>query len=208
MNPKIKKWIAQGEGQQLDFKQSVSSASKISRTMVSFANTRGGRLLIGIRDNKTISGVESEDEIYMLDLAAHFFCRPEIYPEITEHEAEGKVILEAYIPEGKDKPYYSKDEDGKWWVYVRSGDQSLLASKTTVDFLKRKYSDEPTKLEMGRLEKDILLFISEREKTTLADICNRFNLGRRRVSRILVDLMALDVVRSHTVEKTEFYTGV
>lgn len=200
--------ISDGEGQQLDFKQALNSASKISKTMVSFANTRGGTLLIGVRDNRTISGIESEDEIYMLDMAAHFFCKPEIYPEITEHEVEGKVILEAYIPEGEHKPYYSRDEEDRWWVYVRSGDKSLLASKTTVDFLKRKYSDESTLLEMGKLEKDILAFIAEREKSTLGDICKRFNLGRRRVSRILVDLMALDVVRSHTVEKTEFYTGV
>lgn len=208
MNAKIKKYLQAGEGVQLDFKQSVSSAAKIAKTMVSFANTRGGILLIGVRDNKSISGIESEDEKYMLDLAGSFYCKPEIIPLITEHIIDGKTILEAEIPNGENKPYYAKGEDGKWWVYVRAEDKSLLASKTTVDFLHRKYSDVETLLEMGKLEKLILEFISSKEKTTLNEICKKFNLGRRRVSRILVDLMSLDVVRSHTIEKVEFYTSV
>ncbi|MCC7298375.1 MAG: ATP-binding protein, partial [Bacteroidia bacterium] len=139
MNAKIKKYVQAGEGVQLDFKQSVSSAAKIAKTMVSFANTRGGILLIGVRDNKSISGIESEDEKYMLDLAGSFYCKPEIVPLITEHIIDGKTILEAEIPNGENKPYYAKGEDGKWWVYVRAEDKSLLASKTTVDFLHRKY---------------------------------------------------------------------
>jgi len=208
VNAKIKKYLQAGEGVQLDFKQSVSSAAKIAKTMVSFANTRGGILLIGVRDNKSISGIESEDEKYMLDLAGSFYCKPEIIPLITEHIIDGKTILEAEIPNGENKPYYAKGEDGKWWVYVRAEDKSLLASKTTVDFLHRKYSDVETLLEMGKLEKLILEFISSKEKTTLNEICKKFNLGRRRVSRILVDLMSLDVVRSHTIEKVEFYTSV
>lgn len=208
MNLKIKKYLQQGEGVSLDFKQSLSSAAKIAKTMVSFANTRGGVLLIGVRDNRSIAGIESEDERYMLEMAGSFYCKPEITPLITEHVVEGKTILEAEIPEGNEKPYYAKGEDGKWWVYVRSEDKSLLASKTTVDFLHRKYSDINTQLEMGRLEKEILAFITEREKTSIRDICKRFNLGRRRVSRILVDLMSLDVVRSFAFEKTEFYAAV
>lgn len=208
MNLRIKKYIQEGEGLTLDFKQQLSSAVKIAKTMVSFANTRGGTLLIGVRDNRSISGIESEDEKYMLELAGSFYCRPEIVPQIQEHVVDGKVILEAVIAEGAMKPYHAKDENGKWWVYVRAADQSLLASKTTVDFLKRKYSHEGTFLQIGNLEKDILKYISEREKTTLREICKRFNLGRRRVSRILVDLMSLNVIRSHTFEKTEFYTAV
>jgi predicted HTH transcriptional regulator len=208
VNLKIKKYLTEGEGLQLDYKQTVSSAAKIAKTMVSFANTRGGVLLIGIRDNKTVSGVKSEDEKYMLDMAASFYCKPEIPIEIIEHVVEGKLVLEAIVKEGIHKPYYSKDEEGKWWVYVRAADESLLASKTTVDFLRRKYSEEPTQIQIGKLEKGILEFLVFHEKTTLNQICKRFNIGRRRASGIVVNLMAIDLVRSHTFEKQEFYTAV
>jgi len=208
MNPALRKYLKEGEGTTLDFKQSVSSAGKIAKTMVSFANTRGGVLLMGVRDNRTLCGVRSEDEKFVLDMAAHFYCRPELEIEIIEHEAEGKTLLEVKVPDGSDKPYYAKDEDGKWWVYVRVNDKSLLASKTTVDFLKRQQQNRENPVPMGHIERGILDYLSKNERITMAQICKMFNVSRRRASRTLVNLMSLDVVRSHTTEKTEYYTGV
>lgn len=208
MNKELKKYLLQEEGISLDFKQSVSSAAKIAKTMVSFANTRGGTLLIGVRDNKSISGVHSEDEKYLLDMAAHFYCKPELQISIKEHDVTGKTVLEVIVPEGIHKPYYAKDEEGKWWVYVRAADKSLLASKTTVDFLKRQSEQRPVNVEFGKIEQGILQYLTTNERITMAQICKMFNISRRRASRILVNLMSLDVIRSHTTEKVEFYTGV
>jgi predicted HTH transcriptional regulator len=208
MNNRLRQYLKSEESTTLDFKQTVNSAAKIAKAMVSFANTKGGVLLIGIRDNKSICGVRSEEEKYMLDMAASFYCRPEINIDVQEHEAEGKIVLEVNVPEGGHKPYYAKDEEGKWWVYVRVNDKSLLASKTTVDFLRRQTSQRPTHIEFGHIEKGILEHLSKNERITMAEICHRFNISRRRATRILVNLMSLDVVRSHTTEKTEYYTGV
>ena len=208
MNNRLRQYLKSGESVTLDFKQTVNSAAKIAKAMVSFANTRGGVLLIGVRDNKSICGVRSEEEKYMLDMAASFYCRPEINIDIQEHQADGKVVLEVNVPDGPNKPYYAKDEEGKWWVYVRVNDKSLLASKTTVDFLKRQSSQRPTTMEFGHIEKGILEHLSKNERITMAEICHKLNISRRRATRILVNLMSLDVVRSHTTEKTEYYTGV
>ena len=59
--------IDQGEHQQQDFKFEVSDSKKIARTLSAFANTDGGRLLIGVKDNGHISGIKSEEEYYMID---------------------------------------------------------------------------------------------------------------------------------------------
>lgn len=69
---KITRLIASGESETLDFKQTISDASKIAKTLVAFANNKGGTLLIGVRDNGSISGIRSEDEKYMLELAGTF----------------------------------------------------------------------------------------------------------------------------------------
>ena len=55
--------IAQGEGVRLEFKRSISAAHRIARTLVAFANTSGGTLLIGVADNGTIVGVSSATPI-------------------------------------------------------------------------------------------------------------------------------------------------
>jgi predicted HTH transcriptional regulator len=59
MDHNLKKLIAGGENQQLDFKFCVSDSRKIARTLAAFANSDGGRLLIGVKDNGSIAGISS-----------------------------------------------------------------------------------------------------------------------------------------------------
>ncbi len=198
--------IQRGENETLDFKQEISSASKIAKTIVSFANRKGGRLLIGVRDNKSIAGIRTEDEKYMLGLASDFFCKPTIELQIIEHIMEGKIVLEAIIPEGKEKPYFAKGEDGKWWVYVRVKDKSLLASKIVVDVLKRETSQKSTFIKYTSKEEALLNYLSKNERITLKQYCKMLNISRWRASKILVNLISTGIIRSHTTEKTEFYT--
>ena len=67
----IKTLIAEGEHQQLDFKFEISDASKIARSLVAFANTDGGKLLIGVKDNGVIRGIRSDEEKYMLEKTSY-----------------------------------------------------------------------------------------------------------------------------------------
>ena len=76
--------IAEGEHQQQDFKFEISDARKIAKTLSAFANTDGGRLLIGVKDNGKIAGVRSEEEKYMIEAAAQLYCIPEV--EYTEDD--------------------------------------------------------------------------------------------------------------------------
>ena len=59
--------IAEGEHQRQDFKFEISDARKIAKTLSAFANTDGGRLLIGVKDNGKIAGVRSDEEQYMIE---------------------------------------------------------------------------------------------------------------------------------------------
>jgi len=206
MQPHILKMLIKGEDDTLDFKQTISNASKIAKTMCAFANHKGGTLLVGIRDNKTVAGVKSEDEKYMLDLAASFYCKPEVKIDLEEWEIEGKLIIECRVHQGKDKPYYSKDEEGNWWVYIRVNDKSLLASKIVVDVLRRQNETNGTLINYSSKEKALLEFLSNNERITLKQYTKMLNISRYRASRILVNLISAGIIRSHTYEKTEFYT--
>jgi predicted HTH transcriptional regulator len=206
MQQHILKMLIKGEDETLDFKQTISSASKIAKTMVSFANHKGGTLLVGIRDNKTVAGVRSEDEKYMLDLAASFYCKPEVEIKIEEWEIEGKLVIECTIPESKNKPHYAKDEDGNWWVYIRVNDKSLLASKVVVDVLKRQSQNKGTIINYSSKEKALFDYLDKNERITLKQYSKMLNLSRYRASKILVNLISTGLIRNHTTEKTEFYT--
>lgn len=205
-NEQLLRLIERGESETVDFKQTISDASRIAKTMVSFANHKGGKLLIGVKDNKQIAGVRSEDEIYMIDLAAGFYCKPELKITYEEWELGGKAVIVANIPEGKDKPYSAKDDQGKWWVYIRVKDQSLLASKVVVDVLKRQRANQGSVLTYTKHESALLKFLETNERITLKEACKKFNLSRWRAQRMLVNLVSMGIVRNHTTEKTEYFT--
>jgi len=206
MHKHLRNLLENGEDQRLDYKQSITSASKIAKTMSAFSNTDGGTLLVGIRDNRSISGIRSEDEKYMLDLAAKFYCKPIIDLDIQEWTVGDKIILECKVPKGPDQPYYAKDEEGKWWAYVRVRDKSLLASKIVVDVMRRQSSDKGTLITYTSKEKALLEYLAQNERITLKEYRNMVNISHRRASKIIVNLISAGIIRSHTTEKTEFYT--
>ncbi|QQL51420.1 AlbA family DNA-binding domain-containing protein [Mucilaginibacter ginkgonis] len=204
----IKRMILEGETVTQDFKKTITSCEKIAKTMVSFANNKGGKLLVGILDDGTIKGVKSEDEErYMLTKAAHFYAKPALEPIFEEIYVDDKLVLVVEIEESDTKPHYALGEDGKWWVYVRVKDKSVLASKIVVDVLKRQGADKGVFIEYSSKEKALLEYLEKNERITLTEYGKMLNLGRRRAQRIMVDLVLSGVIRVHTTEKEEFYTA-
>ena len=204
----LKKQIFEGEGVTLDFKKTITSCEKIARTMVSFANNKGGRLLIGVADDGTIKGVKSEDEErYMITKAATIYARPALEPKFEEIYVDDKLVLIVDTPESDLKPHYALAEDGKWWVYVRVKDKSVLASKIVVDVLKRSSGETGVLIEYSANEKSLLEYLEKTSRITVNEYCNLIKVGRRAAQRILVNLILSGVIRVHTTEKEEYYTA-
>ncbi|HEY8929122.1 MAG TPA: ATP-binding protein [Mucilaginibacter sp.] len=205
----LKRLIYEGEGVTLDFKKTITSCEKIARTMVSFANNKGGKLLIGVADDGAIKGVKSEDEErYMITRAAHLYARPALEPKFEEVYVDDKLVLIVEIDEGAEKPHYALAEDGKWWVYVRVKDKSVLASKIVVDVLKRSTGPEGVLIEYSNNERAILQYLEKAARITIQECCELLKIGRRKAQKLLVDLILSGIIRINTTEKEEFYTAV
>jgi predicted HTH transcriptional regulator len=204
----IKKLIFDGESVTLDFKKTITNCEKIARTMVSFANNKGGRLLIGVADDGTIKGVKSEDEErYMITRAAQLFARPVLEPVFEEVYVDDKLVLVVAIKESNTKPHYALADDGKWWVYVRVRDKSVLASKIVVDVLKRTADDKGVLIEYSTKEKALLEYLDKMQRINVKEYCDLLKLSRRNAQRILVNMVLSGVIRIHTTEKEEYYTA-
>ena len=204
----VKKMIFDGEGVTLDFKKTITSCEKIARTMVSFANNKGVKLLIGVADDGTIKGVKSEDEErYMITKAAHFFARPALDPVFEEIYVDDKLVLVVDTPPSELKPHYALAEDGKWWAYVRVKDKSVLASKIVLEVLKRSANDNGVLIEYSDNEKSLLEYLEKNTRITIKECSELLKVGRRRAQRVLVDLILSGLIRINTTEKEEFYTA-
>ena len=120
--------IREGEHQQQDFKYRVADACKLAKSVSAFANTDGGRLLIGVRDDGNLSGVRSEEEIYMMHQAAYKYCKPEASIKFDTYHAEGRTIVVATVPPSSKRPVCAQDEEGHMRAYIRINDENIVAS--------------------------------------------------------------------------------
>lgn len=205
----IKRQILTGENVVLDFKKTITSFEKISKTMVAFANNKGGRLLIGVEDNGNIKGVKSEEEEhYMITRAAHFYCRPQLEPIFTDVLVDDRTVVVVDIPESDTKPHYALGEDNKWWVYVRIKDKSVLATPIIVEVLRKETRGDNVVIEYSPREKALLEFLAANDHISLVEYARLINVSRKLASRIIVNLILMGIIKAYTTEKTEFYRAV
>jgi predicted HTH transcriptional regulator len=204
--------IEGGETSTVEFKRKFTEPEKIAKEMIAFANTKGGRLLFGIDDDKGVVGVESEKgEIEYIDLAAGFYCEPPIKYSIDIMHIYRKDVIVVNIPESRTKPHRlienGKGDEDLTKVYIRVKDKSMLASKETIRVLKKLNPDSPPQIiNLGDKEKVLLEYLANNERITLRQFREMLNLSNRRASRILVNLVKADLIRIHNIEKEDFFT--
>ncbi len=210
---KLEKLIFKGENEEVDFKQTISNPYKIAKTISSFANTRGGKILVGVKDDKTISGIDPEEEKYTLQTAADFYCDPPIHLEYeeVEDEEEERTVLIVNIKESKQKPHVIRDEKQQNLVYIRQRDKSIPASNQMVALMQKGSLATPkarstSKQDIGFNEKKLLTFLQQHEKITQKQFMQIVNISRRRAQRILMDLTLKGEIRIHDHQKEAYYT--
>lgn len=198
--------IRQGENDMLDFKHSIANARKIAKSLVAFANTNGGKLLIGVKDNGTISGIRSEEEFYMVETAAHMFCKPEIKFSTESWYIDGKTVLEITIPKSLDKIYYAKNSQGKWKVYIRVDDKIFLANRVLLKVWRQRRRKRGTYVRYEETEQLLLNFLSEHERITFNKFRKIAKISPYKAERILVNLIVLNLIDIVFTDTGTFYT--
>lgn len=204
--------LESGENNKVEFKRKFTEPDKIAKEMTAFANSKGGLLIFGVDDDKTVVGVESEKgEIEYINLAAEHFCDPPIKHKIEIVHIYRKDVIIVDIPESCSKPHRivenGKDINGITKVYIRINDKSVLASKETIKVLRNSNPTAPAMIfSLGDKEKALLEFLKQKEKITVREVKDMFNFSNRRASRMLVNLVRADLIRLHNLEKEDFYT--
>lgn len=178
----------------MDFKFEISDAKKIARTFSAFANTDGGKLLVGVKDNGVISGIRTEEEKYMVESAAHIFCKPAIKYRTRKWNVKGKWVLEVTIPQAEHKPLYAKAENGRWMAYVRVNDQNILANAVMLNVWKSKNRIRGVYIRYGTKEKILLKILEENEFLTSREMADLSGIKKYIVERILVKMIVVGVV--------------
>lgn len=189
-------WIDEGEHEQQDFKFAVNEARKIALSLCAFANTNGGRLLIGVKDNGVISGVRSDEEIHMIDTAADLYTTPPV--EYTTHlwEVDGKVVVEVRIPRSTIDFHRVTLKDGSSVALVRFKDQNRKATPVHIDIWKNRNNAQPKgAVSYSDRERKVLQLIGETPGITLNQIQKISEFPRRNLIHFLARMIQWRVLR-------------
>ena len=200
------KLIEEGEHQRQDFKYCINDSKKIAKSLVAFANTDGGRLLIGVKDNGKIAGIKTDEEFYMVEAAAKIYSRPPIDFQTRDWQTEGKTILEITIEPSKLKPHYARDESGKWLAYIRIGDENFLAHKIQLEVWKKQNSPEGFRFTYASDEKRFIEILQREKHISFSKYLRLVRISRHKAENILTHFILMDVIRMKTNrEGTLFY---
>ena len=121
-----------GESKNIEYKVTLPDKSeKYMKTIVAFANTQGGKLIVGI-DDKThqVVGVENDTLFQTMDGIANAVsdsCVPQIIPDVEPQTVDGKTVIVVLVEAGKNRPYYLKSKGKDNGTYIRVAGTSRQA---------------------------------------------------------------------------------
>jgi predicted HTH transcriptional regulator len=134
----IESLIARDESKTIEFKENCKPLDRIVRTVVAFASTSGGAVVIGVRD-KTKEVVGVEDALADEERLANAFANnihPLLVPDIQIHAWRDRQLIVVAVPHAVG-PYYVKADGPEEGVFVRLGSTSRCAGPELIAEIQR-----------------------------------------------------------------------
>ncbi|RYU81301.1 AlbA family DNA-binding domain-containing protein [Hymenobacter persicinus] len=205
--PELQDLIRQGEGEQVEFKKKTTHPTRISRTLASLANARGGHILVGVDDAGRVVGVrDPEEEMYLLQLAAAQYVDPPLDLHFEEVEEDHRTVLIVTVAESRRKPHRAQVAEGDWRGFVRVRDESVQTSGLTEKALERDNATPFEHIPLNRHELAVLEYLKQHPRITLTQYMKLGNLGKRRAYQTLIKLTLHGYIHHHDKEKEVYYT--
>lgn len=197
----ILRLVSEGEHQQQDFKYKISDAPKLAKSVSAFANTDGGRLLIGVRDDGHLSGVRSEEEIYMMHAAAYKYCRPSASIKFDTYHVDGRTLVIATVPPSEKKPICAINEEGEGRAYIRIADENIVASPVHLAIWREQSARGGTLTVYSEAEATLIASMNSTQWQTLNQIVRRSRLPRRKVIALLARFVRFELVAFEFIDR-------
>ena len=200
----IQRLISEGEHQQQDFKYKVEDAVKLAKSVSAFANTDGGRLLIGVRDDGHMSGVRDEEEIYMMHQAAYRYCRPQasikfdtyhVMPqETTGGGRKMRTIVVATVPPSDRRPVCAIGNDGRQRAYIRIADENIVASPVHLAIWREAPNPQGAMMTYTDMVRKLMDSL-QGQRLTLNQVVRRSAIPRHKVVTLLARLIRFHIAQ-------------
>lgn len=127
----IRTLISQGEGQRLELKRSLAELETGVRAAAAMANTDGGHVLFGMRDDGAILGVQigaqTRERVVQ---AITDNTDPTLYPSVEYVDLDGKTVIVIVVSRSEDRPHLVRGQ-----AYKRVGAADVQMSRAEYERL-------------------------------------------------------------------------
>lgn len=211
--PDLARLAAAGEGLTIEFKKRVPRPERLAREVIAFANTQGGRLLIGVDDDGTLAGLKDAiEEEYALREAIARHCDPPV-PFGTERVmlANRREVVVVRVPASTARPHVlvgvEPDTGAPPPAFVRVGASSVEASKEAVKLMRRRAQDAAgVRFEFGDKESLLMRYLDAYGRVTVAAFASMAGIPERQASHTLVLLTRAGLLRHHLGHPDDHFT--
>lgn len=189
--------IKRGETDIQDFKQTITSSEKIAKTLVAFSNWKGGRLIIGVKDNGVISGTSVTEDAFMIQAAFERYSKNVLPLKNFVVNVQKKKVLVVEVEKNNNEVALSFNvEKNKWLAYTRYHDQTVVVG--FVGFLSLlEQVKEHSVSTFGDKEKKITGYLEKfaETKPTLNELKKNLQLNRKEAITSLLNLLNLKLIK-------------
>lgn len=178
------------ESNTLEFKREITSNDQIIKCIIGFLNLYGGKLIIGVDNNREIIGID-ESKVYQtlehIEKTIYDNCSPVVVPHVYTRRMANKLILIIEVSSGTRKPYFKISEGLNKGVYVRIGRSSMRATPELIEDLKNQglnrsfdslavYNNGPEALSEMQLKEFFGTLVKYPKRKINTDLLTAYNL--------------------------------
>lgn len=205
----LKQLAALGEGPSLEFKRKVPRPERIAKEMIALANTDGGRILLGVDDDGTLTGVDdASEEEFVLRHAVKNHCWPEVEYE-TERivMAPRRDVIVVNVPESANKPHRLIANGTEGAAYVRVKEMSVEASPESIELMRNgEQANGGVTVQFGEKESLLMRYLNNYGRITVEQFAQLANIPSGHASETLISMTKANVLRLHADRKEDYFT--
>jgi len=201
-----------GEGLSVEFKRRVPQPERIAKEIVALTNTHGGRIVLGVDDDGTITGIDhASEEEFLLRQAVEAHCRPSVDYQTERIVVEPRCdVLVVTIPESSTKPHIvvsdPEEDREEGAAYVRVEAKSVEASPETVQELREQKDRSGVTFEFGETESLLMRYLDDYGRISVSQLAQLADIPPERASQTLLRLTKADLLHLHPDEDGDYFT--
>ena len=175
----------------------IDDSKKIAKTLVSFANTDGGRLLIGVKDNGSVFGCSVEEERHMIEAASEMYCDPPVSFHIQPWKVDFMNVLEVVVEPSDIRPHFAINENDKRRAYIRQDDKNIVANGVQLKVWEHDRDRVYGNFEYDEEKEKLFERFKTRETLGFRAVSRITKLNPKQTEELLAQLIKWDVVEMH-----------